>query len=253
MSRLTARFVCALVVVASALLGPVTAIAADARTETAASQTAFSGAAYGDAGSNHRTPISERGGYVVAGVVGDHSLVVGSWTISDVECLGAPDSYSPYVGLDAATARRSKQVGVRTDCATGQPRHRAWFQVPGTSRMYLRGKVFTGDVVTASVRSSSDIVTLTLDDVTQGWSRSTSDSVAPAISRAESVVAVIASPADHYPLIPSVAFTNVEIDGEPLGGFGAERYRTGTFDGQTLYAPTRLSHGADFTIEQRTR
>jgi peptidase A4-like protein len=152
------------------------------------------------------------GGYVSFGTFTTASA---SWTEPRVRCNSPTDLFAPWVGIDGDGSSTVEQVGVATDCSSGSPVYRAWYETFPAAAVYYSDPISAGDHITARVtRIGSNDYRYTVSDTTRGWSRTSTGSVNTQHSSAE---AVVESPTDSYPTITGgVRFTDVEFDGESL-------------------------------------
>jgi hypothetical protein len=87
---------------------------------------------------------------------------------------------------------------------------------------------------------------LTISDTTRRWTETTTQSTDAADSA--TAEAVIESPPEDYPNIPSVNFTNVKFNGSRLDVFTLVKLKTNSGPGTTLYRPTKITDSDDFSM-----
>ena len=107
------------------------------------------------------------------------------------------------------------------ECVGGSPRYAAWYETYPNPPVYYANTVAPGDVVSESVTATTATkFTLTISDATQGWSRTTTKTVAKA-KRASAEVIVEAPSTEAVPCRSSTshtaAFTKAKVDGTAIG------------------------------------
>ncbi|WP_409186823.1 G1 family glutamic endopeptidase [Amycolatopsis sp. VS8301801F10] len=125
--------------------------------------------------------------------------------------------FAPWVGIDGDGSSTVEQTGVATDCSSGSPQYQAWYEMYPAAPVYYSASeapVKAGDHITATVTRSSNSYKLDLRNDTQGWTKTTTQSLNAKHSSAE---AIIESPTDSYPAINGgVKFDGVKFDGKNL-------------------------------------
>lgn len=152
-------------------------------------------------------------GYVATGK--DFRSVSARWTEPAVTCDSTTEKFAPWVGIDGYRSGTVQQTGVATDCSSGKPVYRAWYETVPQPPVYYPLPVQAGDVITAEVSRSGDAYTMTIGNVTRNWTRS----VVKTHPEAENVSAEIALEAQGggFPRFGAVTFTDATINGKPLG------------------------------------
>jgi hypothetical protein len=154
-------------------------------------------------------------GYAASG--GSYSSVTSTWTEPSVQCNSTNDLFAPWVGIDGYGNSTVEQTGVATDCSSGSPQYAGWYEMYPAAPVYYNDPVSAGDSITATVNRSSNSYTLTLTDNTQGWSETTTKSLAAQHSTVE---VIIESPTASYPDFGSVNFSGSTVDASPLANYG---------------------------------
>jgi hypothetical protein len=232
------------VVAALPLFGGVTSGAA-ASTGHAANKTHH--VTYGNIPRDFKT--SSWGGYVATGSSGTFTSVTASWIEPKVSCDNDNALYAPWVGIDGYENQTVEQTGVQTYCGTGKPVDAAWYEMYPASAVYYSNKIKAGDSITATVTSSGSSFTLTISDTTRGWTQTATQSTDGA--EHATAEAVIESPTEDYPDISRVNFTGVEFNGVPLDTFSLLKFSTDSGSGTTVYHPTKITDGDDFSMVPR--
>jgi hypothetical protein len=155
-------------------------------------------------------------GYVVTGNPGDFTSISGSWTEPAFTCDSYDDTFAAWIGLDGYDDATVEQTGVQTDCSSGTPVLTGWYELYPAAPVYWSGRVSQGDKLDASVVYGDGTYTLTLSDTTQGWTQHVSKAVTAQNASAE---AILESPTGSFPSFPSFTFTDLLVNGEPMGDF----------------------------------
>ncbi|HEY2443024.1 MAG TPA: G1 family glutamic endopeptidase [Streptosporangiaceae bacterium] len=178
------------------------------------------------------------GGYADTGA--SFTSVSGSWTEPSVTCTANHELYAPWVGIDGFNTQTVEQTGVQTSCATGKPVVSGWYEMFPAAPVYYSNPASIGDKFTASVVfNGGNSYTLTLTDVTKGWTQHVTKSLSASNASAE---AIIEAPGG-FPSIPNgVKFTNVMANGKLLNAFTHHKLTSAGF------VPGPLN-GGTFTIK----
>jgi len=145
--------------------------------------------------------------------------VKSSWTEPSVTCNSTNDLMAPWVGIDGYGSSSVEQTGVATDCSSGHPVYQAWYEMYPAAPVYYSLSsypVSAGDHFNATVSRSGNTYTLTLNNSTRGWTKTTTKSSSNANSSAE---IIIESPTGAYPRFGTVNFTNSTINGTTLSSW----------------------------------
>lgn len=197
---------------ALALPAAATATAADATFAPAAHAVSFGHPGWNINGYNW-------GGYAAQG--SGFTSVSSSWTEPAATCNSRNDLYAPWVGLDGYGSSTVEQTGVATDCSSGSPVNRPWYEMYPASPVYLSISSYpvrAGDHITASVVYSGSRFRLTLADTSRGWTYSTSKGLSRA--RRVSAEVIIESPTGSYPNFGTISFSGSTVNGSALANYG---------------------------------
>ncbi|MEA2404613.1 MAG: hypothetical protein QOE08_1260 [Thermoleophilaceae bacterium] len=133
----------------------------------------------------------------------------GSWVVPAANCTQMKGQQvsiaSPWVGLDGYTSGTVEQTGTDTDCIGKSPYYQAWYEFYPQQLVTFGGAVHAGDAMNAEVSHSGSTTTVTLQDVTQGWTNSASSTLSFALSSAEWIME---APSSKLTDFGSVSFTN---------------------------------------------
>jgi len=196
---------------------------------TGASGATGSSGGSGQASGRARTVGRDWSGYAARGPVGSFDSVTANWTQPTVTCHGNADGVAAaWVGLDGFTLSpnppgkgTTQQIGAFSDCeGPGKPVYTAWYDFAPSPEAPFQDPVKGGDKFRGSVGydAGARTYTMTVTDLTQGWSRTVSKQV-PAAARnsAEAIVELPgAARLAHFRAVP---FSDVMANGEPIGSF----------------------------------
>jgi hypothetical protein len=158
-------------------------------------------------------------GYAVKGSTYTH--VATTVVVPKLTCTSTDASAATWVGLDGYSNKTVEQTGIATQCQGGAPAYSAWYETYPNPPVYYSNPVVPGDVMKESVTATTgDSFTLALSDVTQGWSRTTTQRVAAA-KRASAEV-IVEAPSEGGVPVPladfgTVPLTKAKVDGTPIG------------------------------------
>lgn len=190
-------------------------------------------------------------GYAAAGSAGQFTSVSTSWTQSAVTC-GAASTYSAFwAGLDGDGSQTVEQTGTEADCANGAATYQGWYEMFPNAPVFYNNPVLPGDVMRASVVAHGrHAFTLTLSDLTQGWTQTTHQTSATAQLASAEVIAEAPSGATVLPLsnFGTVSFTNALADNTPIGNENASALTLVSAGGVTEATPSALAGGSNFTV-----
>jgi hypothetical protein len=187
------------------------------------------------------------GGYAAQG--SGFTSVSATWVEPSATCSSTNDLYAPWVGLDGYGSSTVEQTGVQTDCSNGSPVDSMWYEMYPANPVYPSKTTYpvsAGNTIHASVVYSGSTFTLTLQNVSRGWTYTISKSLRSA--RRLSAEVIIESPTAAYPNFGTVSFTSATVNGTSLGSFSPVAMDPST--GSTYEAHTSaLSGGTSFSIQ----
>jgi hypothetical protein len=194
----------------------------------------------------HRNGYNQDGqnwsGYAASG--SGFSSVTSNWTEPAVTCNSTNDLFAPWVGIDGYGTPTVEQTGVATDCSSGSPVYQGWYEMYPAAPVYYSNPVAPGDSITATVTRSGTSYTLKLTDNSQGWSKTTTQTLAATNA---SVEVIMESPTGAYPNFGTVNFSQSTVDGGTLGStnpVALDASNSGGFEDHT----SALSSGTSFSI-----
>ncbi|MCX4746369.1 G1 family endopeptidase [Kitasatospora sp. NBC_01287] len=178
---------------------------------------------------------SNWGGYVAQG--SGLKSISGSWTMPTVQCNTTNDLFAPWIGIDGYGSQTVEQTGVQADCSSGRAVYSAWYEMYPASPVYWSNPVSAGDTFNASVVSTTKgSYTITLTDVTKGWTKTTKQTLRSAQN--VSAEAVIESPTQSYPSFNQLNFANLTVNGQVFDNYDPQAIDSGQ------YTETQLQNGA---------
>ncbi|MBB1156817.1 MULTISPECIES: G1 family glutamic endopeptidase [Amycolatopsis] len=189
------------------------------------------------------------GGYVS---FGSFTTATAGWTEPAATCNSSNDLFAPWVGIDGDGSSSVEQTGVATDCSSGSPQYQAWYEMYPAAPVYYSASeapVKAGDHITATVTRSNNSYKLDLKNDTQGWTKTTTQSLNAKHSSAE---AIIESPSDSYPAINGgVKFDGVKFDGKNLADTSPQGLNADD-GGSATWTPGAIgSDGQSFTMTRQ--
>jgi peptidase A4-like protein len=181
------------------------------------------------------------GGYAATG--SGFKKITGTWKEPVAKCKASHDLYAPWLGLDGYGDQTVEQTGVQTACNSGHPVDSGWYEMYPAAPVYYSNPVSTGDTIRATVVfAGGNSYSLTLQDVTKGWSHTVHKNLSAKNASAE---AIIEAPGGFPGLPNGVTFSNVTVNGKKLSAFHpAKLVATGG------WTPGPLN-GGTFTIKHK--
>jgi len=161
--------------------------------------------------------------------------VKGSWVQPTATCSTSGRRYSSFwVGLDGYTSNSVEQIGTDSDCSSRKrPVYYAWYEMYPAGSVTLSSSkypVAANDSISAEVAASGATYTLTLKNVTKGWTYTTTQTSTTAQgSSAEWVAEAPSSCFITCSVLPLANFGTVNFTGSATTGNG----QTGTISAFT--------------------
>ena len=189
-------------------------------------------------------------GYAVTG--GTFKTVTSSWTQDAISCTSNSEEtdMSPWVGIDGYSSKTVEQTGSSGDCDGLTPDYYTWYEMYPKNPVIINETVQPDDQFTATVTHTAGTdYTLTLEDITQGWTNKVTKSITAKDDSAEAVMEMAAKYLSQFDTDPFTSFT---VDGKPIGSYKKSPFKIHQMeikDGSTLCDSTSpLSNRADFTV-----
>lgn len=180
-------------------------------------------------------------GYVAHSKI--YTSVSASWLQPRAGCLGtAASSTAFWVGLDGFTDPTVEQAGTEAVCTNDRAGYFAWYELYPANPVTLPNLVAPGDSITTTISAAKDIFTITIRDVTKGWT-STSRHAVPGAARTSAEV-VLEAPAAAGVVPPTkgtVTFTAAKVDGLALGAANPTEFNSTYASCGALIGGTRFT------------
>jgi hypothetical protein len=188
-------------------------------------------------------------GYAATG--GSFTSISASWVQPSVSCGSATTYSSFWVGIDGDGSNSVEQTGTEADCSGGQAVYSSWYEMYPKYPVNWSATVRPGDHFTAKVvYNGSGSFTMTLTNVTEGWTRSATKSYSAAQRYSAEVIAE--APSSSSGVLPLSDFGTVNFsaslaNGQALGNYGPDQINM--VSGSTTKATTSsLSGGESFSV-----
>jgi hypothetical protein len=117
-------------------------------------------------------------GYAIPSAAGSVSDVKGSWVVPAIQsgaCSSQTQYASFWVGIDGYDTSTVEQIGTDSDCQNGTPVYYAWYEFYPKFPVNIPIKIRPLDMIWAEVSYSGGKFTVSITDVTQGETYSTSE------------------------------------------------------------------------------
>src|ERR1700736_3194779 len=136
---------------------------------------------------SHQAESTNWSGY--AATTGTYTSVSASWTEPSGICSRGSQYSSFWVGLDGYSSGSVEQTGSDTDCSGGRAVYYAWYEMYPNPSFSYTNTVRPGDHFNASVTyAGSNRFNLFIQDATQGWSHTTTGTLAGAARSSAEVI-----------------------------------------------------------------
>jgi len=175
-------------------------------------------------GISHQAESTNWSGY--AATTGTYTSVSASWTQPAGTCSRGDQYAAFWVGLDGYSSSSVEQTGSEVDCVGRTAEYYAWYEMyPGPSENYSN-TVRAGDHFNATVTyEGSNKFSLYIADTTQGWSHTTTASLAGAARSSAEVIVEAPCCTASGGILPltdfgTVSLTSSTANGSALGNAG---------------------------------
>src|SRR5260370_2097767 len=175
-------------------------------------------------GISHQAQSTNWSGY--AATTGTYTSVWASWSQPTGICSRGDQYAAFWVGLDGYSSSSVEQTGSEVDCIGRTARYYAWYEMyPAASQSYSN-PVRAGDHFNASVTyQGSNVFRLYIADTTQGWSHTTTASLAGAARSSAEVIVEAPCCTFSGGILPLADFGTINItssmaNGSALGNAG---------------------------------
>jgi hypothetical protein len=154
-------------------------------------------------------------GYAVTGAT--YTSSTADWTMPAVTCVASNTYAAIWTGLDGYSSESVEQIGAEASCSGDTPEYFGWYELYPGAAVDFSQTLKAHDSLQASVTYGGSKFTLTLRDVTRGWTQTVTKAMSGAArSSAETVVQVPSTFTCLRPLTLA-AVTGDTVDGSPLG------------------------------------
>ena len=169
------------------------------------------------AGIGHQAQSTNWSGY--AATTGTYTSVSASWTQPAGTCSHGDQYAAFWVGLDGYTSSSVEQTGSEVDCIGRTAQYYAWYEMYPNPSVSYSNTVRPGDHFNASVTfSGTSTFTLFIQDTTQGWSHTTTASLAGAARSSAEVIVEAPCCTASGGILPLADFGTVNIAGSMANG-----------------------------------
>jgi|SRR5580658_2422974 hypothetical protein len=183
------------------------------------------------------------GGYVVTGASGSFKTTSVSWTQTAVSCPSGEDS-SPWIGIDGFSDNTVEQTGTDGDCNGSSPSYYAWYEMYPRNTVVINKPISAGDQFTGTVTfNGGKSYTLTLANVTDGWTYTITASLKSDDNSAEAVLEQDGPSLADFGTLP---FSDFTVNGSPA--VSPEEMEVGTGAGDVCENTSAYSSGAFSTV-----
>ena len=163
-------------------------------------------------GISHQAESTNWSGY--AATTGTYTSVSASWTEPSGICSRGSQYSSFWVGLDGYSSGSVEQTGSDTDCSGGRAVYYAWYEMYPNPSFSYTNTVRPGDRFNASVTYvGSNKFNLFIQDATQGWSHTTTGTLAGAARSSAEVIIEAPCCTGSGGILPLADFGTVNISG----------------------------------------
>jgi hypothetical protein len=168
-------------------------------------------------GINSEAESTNWSGY--AATTGSYTSVSASWTQPAGTCKRGDQYAAFWVGLDGYSSSTVEQTGSEVDCIGRNAQYYAWYEMyPGPSENYSN-TVKAGDHFNASVTyEGNNEFSLYIADTTQGWSHTTTATLAGAARSSAEVIVEAPCCTASGGILPLTDFGTVSITGSEANG-----------------------------------
>ena len=154
-------------------------------------------------------------GYVVTGA--KYTSTTADWTMPALRCGTQTTYVAIWTGLDGYSSATVEQIGAEAYCSGGMAGYFGWYEMYPNAQVDFSNSLKPGDHLAVAVTYASGSFTLTLDDLTQGWTHDVKQTLAGAArSSAETIVEAPGSWSCAPPQTLA-NFTGDTVDGTALG------------------------------------
>ena len=168
-------------------------------------------------GLSHQAQSTNWSGY--AATTGTYTSISASWVQPAGTCSRGDQYAAVWVGLDGYSSSSVEQTGSAVDCVGRTAQYYAWYEMYPNASVNYSSTVRAGDTFNASVTyQGNNTFSLFIQDVTQGWSHTTSASLAGAARSSAEVIIEAPCCTSSGGVLPLADFGTVNISGSTANG-----------------------------------
>jgi Peptidase A4 family len=168
-------------------------------------------------GISHQAESTNWSGY--AATTGTYTSVSASWTQPTGTCSRGDQYAAFWVGLDGYSSSSVEQTGSEVDCIGRTAEYYAWYEMYPNPSVNYSNTVRPGDHFNASVTYiGSNQFKLYIQDATQGWSHTTTGTLAGAARSSAEVIVEAPCCTASGGILPLADFGTVNITGSTANG-----------------------------------
>jgi hypothetical protein len=151
---------------------------------------------------------------------GTYTSVSAEWVQPTGTCSGRSDKYASFwVGLDGYSSDSVEQTGTDTDCDGSTPEYYGWYETYPNPSYNFGDSVSPGDTIEASVTyEGSNNFLLSLSDLTQGWTTTTTQTVSGAARSSAEVIIEAPCCTNSGGILPLADFGTVNVSDSTVDG-----------------------------------
>lgn len=186
----------------------------------------------------------------------------GDWTVPTANCSSMKGQQTSvatsFVGIDGYVSGTVEQAGTDTDCIGKTPFYIAWYEFYPARAVFLDQSTYPvspGDHMHAETSVASGTVTLTLQNVTEGWTLTPSPTLSSSGLDLSSAEWILESPTNRLTDFGSVGYSNASATDAthtdaPISSFTNDKITMVSKNGRVTRAtPSNLGGGGDsFTV-----
>lgn len=193
-----------------------------------------------------KPPYNFGSGY--SAINGTYTSVSANWTQPSAACHGGTQQTGFWVGLSGSGT--IAQTGTAANCDGTTPVYYTWWEMYPAAGVPMSAPTKPGDHIHASVTyDGSNWFTLTVKDVTEGWTRTEHEAQIPTGGTPRSANVIVEAnsdnggPSGHVTDFGSVTFSGATVNGKPLGAWPLWTGNLADMSGVQEDTVSHLSHG----------
>lgn len=155
-------------------------------------------------------------GYGVTGST--YTSTTANWTMPSFSCgANHANAYvAIWTGLDGLNSSTIEQIGAEVACTGGTASYYGWYELYPSAPAYFSNTLSPGDQLNASVSYAGSKFTLELKDVTAGWTKTVTATLAGAARSSAETVVEVPSTLTCSGTKTLASFTDVTVNGRAM-------------------------------------